>query len=257
VSGRTVLAVVQHELKVSWRDPTPLVALVVMPLLAITFVRPMLGLALAHEGHAGAGGEIQAVPALGVMFAFFLVAFGGFSFYQEHEWGTWDRLRASPASMAEIVVGKLLVICGIVLAQLATLFAVGGLAFDLPVAETFAWLLPVAVALSLAITALVAALVAICRSVRQFNALALLIAIVFGGLGGSLAPTDLLPGWAQAVAPATPAYWAIRGFRSVLLEGGAHPDAWRATAALLGFAIVFAAVAAWRFDARGAKVSWN
>jgi len=54
-------------------------------------------------------------------------------------------------------------------------------------------------------------------------------------------------GWARAVAPATPSYWAMRGFRSVILDGDGIGDVVAPVVALLAFAAVFALIAAVRF----------
>src|SRR5437868_9051419 len=52
----------------------------------------------------------------------------------------------------------------------------------------------------------------------QLNAFSNLGAMVLAGVGGALAPTSALPSWARTLAPATPSYWAMRGFRQVILH---------------------------------------
>jgi hypothetical protein len=60
--------------------------------------------------------------------------------------------------------------------------------------------------------------------------------VALAGLGGALVPPSALPGWAEAVASGTPSYWAMRGFRSVILDsdgaagirpGAYPPPLWR------------------------------
>ena len=53
---------------------------------------------------------------------------------------------------------------------------------------------------------------ALCRTLQQANALAFGGLVLFGAIGGALVPINVLPRWARAVAPATPTYWAMRGF---------------------------------------------
>ena len=60
---------------------------------------------------------------------------------------------------------------------------------------------------------------AICRTAQQANAFAYVGMVLFGAIGGALVPFSVLPRWAQTVAPVTPTYWAMRGFRSVILDG--------------------------------------
>lgn len=41
---------------------------------------------------------------------------GGIGFFAEHGWGTWDRLRSSPALLFEILVAGTSIVCGIIAA---------------------------------------------------------------------------------------------------------------------------------------------
>ena len=63
----------------------------------------------------------------------------------------------------------------------------------------------VAAALVLMEVALGFMLLSLCRSVLQLNAATNIGAMVLGGIGGAVTPIDTLPGWAQAIAPFTPA----------------------------------------------------
>ncbi len=65
-------------------------------------------------------------------------------------------------------------------------------------------------------------------------------------LGGALVPLAVLPGWAQAAAPASPGYWAMSALRAAL-RGEAAPTL-RAAAILLAVAAVTAGLAAWRIS---------
>ena len=60
---------------------------------------------------------------------------------------------------------------------------------------------------------------ALCRTAQQANAFAYLGMVLFGAIGGAFVPFSVLPAWARAIAPVTPTYWAMRGMRSVILEG--------------------------------------
>src|SRR4051794_40514627 len=86
-------ALIRHSTRLAVRDVPSMVILVFMPLLLIVFLRSTFGPALVHEGYKTANGAEQAVPGMAVMFAFFLVPQVGYSFYREHSWRTWTRLR--------------------------------------------------------------------------------------------------------------------------------------------------------------------
>ncbi len=49
----------------------------------------------------------------------------------------------------------------------------------------------------------------------------------------------------------------MRGFRDIILDGGALPDAVIPSLVLLAFAAGFAAIAAWRFRFEETKIYWG
>jgi ABC-2 type transport system permease protein len=232
------------------------IVLVAMPLLLILFVRPIWRYVLTGQGYAHANGAEQAVPGMAVMFAFFFVGSVGFSFFREHGWGTWDRLRASQARPAEIMMGKVAPLLLIAAAQQAVLFLAGAALFGLRIRGSIVALIVVAASFAVCLVAFSVAVVAVARSIQQVNLVQTLGTMLFAGLGGALAPTALLPGWARAMSPATPSYWALRGYRSVILNGGALPSVVLPAGALLAFAAGFTFLALWRFRFEETKVSW-
>jgi ABC-2 type transport system permease protein len=256
MSWRRSVAIVKHDLRILRSDPVFVIIFTLMPLVVMAFIKPAFRAALVVAGVHGANGAEQAVPGTTVMFAFFMVGNVGFGVFREHGWATWERLRASRARPADIMAGKVVVPLLTLAVQLSVLFGIGGLLFGLHIRGSVVGLIVVAAALALCLVSLGLALLAVCRTVNQLNAVANLGTMVFAGLGGALAPISALPGWARAVAPATPAYWAMRGFRSVIL----HPGGMRSIALpsfiLLAFAAGFAVLTAMRFRFEEVKVSW-
>lgn len=253
---RAMAAITAHELRTLRRDPGPIVVLVGMPLVAIAFITPVYRAVLAGEGFAGATGVEQAVPGMAAMFGFFLAGFIGFAFFREHGYGTWSRLRAGPASGIEILASKLAVPLGLALVQQALLFGAGALVFGLHVRGAVVALALVAAAFSLCLVTYGVALVSICRTINQLNTFDNLGAMVFAALGGALLPVAALPAWARPIAPVTPTYWAMRGFRAVILEAGGIEAVLLPLVVLLGFAALFLAVSLLRFRFDDAKIGW-
>lgn len=252
-----IRAVARHDLRILRSDPAFLVIFTVMPLLFMAFSRDAMGLALATE-YPGqeVNGAAFMVPAGAVLFSGFLVGNLGFGIFREHGWGTWERLRASPLSSVELMAGKSVVPILSLAIQLGALLGGGALLFDLELTGSPAAFVAVAVALGVMQVALGFMLLALCRSVIQLNALTNAGAMALGGLGGALSPVELLPGWAQALAPFVPTYWAMQGFREVTLEGGGLGDVAVPVAVLFGYAVAFAAVALARMDVESSKTSW-
>ncbi|HUH07680.1 MAG TPA: ABC transporter permease [Egibacteraceae bacterium] len=256
LSRESMMALVRHNLLLARRDLAPLAVTVAMPLVLMAFLQPVLQLSLVSAGYADAGGAEQAVPGMTVMFTLFMVAVVGFRIFEEHGWGTWDRLRASPAGPAAIMVGKIAPSFAVVLAQLAVLFGGGVALYGLRIAGAASALALLAVALGAMVVSLGVLLAAYARTAQQLNALANVGATALACLGGALVPLSALPAWAQSVAPATPTYWAMRGFRAVILDGGGIVEALAPVMALLGFAGLFAALAALRFRFDEPKTSF-
>jgi ABC-2 type transport system permease protein len=81
--------------------------------------------------------------------------------------------------------------------------------------------------------------------------------VLFGAIGGALVPFSVLPGWARTIAPVTPTYWAMRGFRSVILDAQGVGGVTTPVGVLLGMALLFAIVALRRLRFDQAKVGWS
>lgn len=252
-----VVAVARHDLRILKRDPAFMVIFTVMPLAFMAFSERSIGAALSVQFPGqDINGAAYAIPSATVLFSGFLVGNVGFGIFREHGWGTWERLRASPLSSVELVLGKSLVPILCLAFQLTSLLGGGALLFGMELSGSLPAFVAVAVALAFMQLALGFMLLAVCRSVIQLNAFSNAGAMLLGGLGGAITPVEFLPGWAQAIAPATPTYWAMRGFREVTIEGGALVDVLVPLAVLAGFTVAFATVALLRFDVEDSKVSW-
>lgn len=253
---RRSLAIARHDLRILRGDSAPLVLLVVMPLVVMPFVASAFRYTVAAQGIPHATGAEQAVPGMAVTFAFFLVGSVSFGFFREHAWRTWERLRASPATAGEILLGKVLVPLGQAGVQAVLLFALGGLLLHLHVRGSLLGLALVAAAFSLCLVAIGLALTAVCRTVMQLNVVTNIAALLLAGLGGAFVPEATLPHWAKLVSPAVPSYWAMRGYRRVIDAPGGLGAVLVSVAVLLAFAGAAAAVAALRLRFGETKTTW-
>lgn len=249
---KTISAVVRHELRVVRRDIQPYVVMIIMPLLLMAFIKP----AFARFDDAG-NGSAQAVPGMVVMFSMFLVANVGIAFFREHGWGTWDRLRAMWVPSSAIMLGKAVAPLLVLTIQMAVLFIVGGFVFDLDVEGSIVGLGLITLAFAMTLVALGIALVSVCQSVMQLNSFANLLTLLLAGLGGALTPLSSLPDWARAVSPATPSYWAMRGYRMVIVDGASAVEVLPTSAMLIAFTCGFIAVVSWRFRFEETKTHWT
>jgi ABC-2 type transport system permease protein len=136
------------------------------------------------------------------------------------------------------------------------LFIVGALLFGLQVHGSVAGVGVMMVASICLLVALSMLFVAISRTVNQLSAMVQMAAMVLPGLGGALAPVDVLPEWARVIAPASPAYWMLQGFRAVVLEGRGLDATIGPAAITLAFSAVAAAIAIRKFRVTDEKV-WD
>lgn len=239
-------ALFRHEARVIRSDIGSLITLILMPIVFMAFFRPLSRLSLAGRFPDANGSEF-AVPAMSTMFAFFLLSYGGFAFFSEHRQNTWERLRASPATNLEIIVGKVAPMLVMCLIQQAILFAVGVVVFGLRVRGSVVGVVAIVVALALCLSAGGVMCAAILRTEQQLNSVTNLGTIVLSGIGGVIVPLAVLPGWARVIAPLAPQYWAMRGYRAVILEPGGAAEVIVPAGALLAFGAAAAAIALLRF----------
>jgi ABC-2 type transport system permease protein len=256
-SLKRILAIARHDLRILWRDPVFVVIFTIMPLGFMAFTKGAFGAAMSiRYSNQAVNGAAQVVPGGAVLFSGFLVGNLGFAVFREHAWATWERLRASHLETWELMLGKSIAPILTLALQLTVLLGLGGVIFDLHIRGSMPAFIAVAAMLAVMEVALGFMLLAVCRSILQLNAATNLGAMLLGGIGGAVTPFYLLPIWAQRIAPATPAYWAMRGFRSVIIDGGGFSSVTLPIAVLAAFSGGFTIIAALRFGVEESKLSW-
>jgi ABC-2 type transport system permease protein len=220
------------------REPGPLASRMFLPVAFLLLLHP-----LYERAQPGSRGLIQAVVAAVVTFSLLAMSIAGSAFLTERIWHTWERLRASAAAPAELLIGKLLPLLGALLLQQVTVIAFAVLALGLRAPDLP--LLAVAVlAWTLALAAIGAALGLLARSLSSLSACYDIGGMLLSSLGGALVPLTVLPGWIRHIAPISPGYWAVSALAAAL-----HGQASRtllASALLLAFAAGAGLVAAIR-----------
>jgi ABC-2 type transport system permease protein len=193
-------------MRIMFSEPTPIVLLVVLPAVAAIF------LSRGFSGGAGA-----AVPGLSVMFGFVGTTTVGAAFYRELGWGTWERLRMSPASSAELMAGKMIPLGLLFGGQQLLVIVVGRLMCGMPWrGSAVAGVLVMAGLIAIEMSAgLVIA--AFCRSISQVDAFGTVLGVTFAGLGGALGSVRAMPHYVQVLAHGSPAFWGLQGLHKVIL----------------------------------------
>ncbi|OPG11875.1 ABC transporter permease [Microbispora sp. GKU 823] len=237
---------VRHNLLLMLREPGPLLSRMILPLAFLTLLRPLY---VAAQGRAA--GTEQAVVGTLVTFSLLALSISGNSILTERLGRTWDRMRATALHPAEMLVGKAVPVFAALLAQQVLIIGFGVCALDLSVPHPLP-LLGVLLCWSCTLLGIGALLGVLVRSTGELSAAYDIGGMLLSSLGGALVPLDALPGWAAAVAPVSPGYWAVQGLRAAI-AGDTHTVA-TACGVLLVVASASGALAAVRLQGRGGRL---
>ncbi len=155
----------------------------------------------------------------------------------------WLRLRAAPVSKAQLLGSRLLSFALIATAVFACLWLVAIVGFGVQVLGSVAGLVAVVLAFSLMSAAFGLMIAALGRSPEATRGLAILATLLLVMVGGAWVPTFLFPPWLQTVAAWTPTHWAVTGMDAMTWRAQPLEAALAPSAALLGFAALFGALA--------------
>jgi ABC-2 type transport system permease protein len=190
-------------------------------------------------------------PGITVMFVFFIVGMAGESLLREREAGTLRRLIAAPIPKAAVIAGKVLAFTLLVCLQVVVLFGVAHIAFKMPLGNDPLGLVLLTIILGLVASALGMLVASFARSAKQADSVGTILGFVLAGLGGAIAigqfPLTRSDSPMAIVARLTPHSHAIEAFYRLMGEQATLLDILPQLAVLLGMAVLFGAIAVWRF----------
>jgi len=204
-----IAAIARHNLIIRRRDPGQMISYVAMPMILMLVLKPIYVRVVS-------GGDVQVVTGLLVMFSVFAIAIAGNSILVERHWMTWDRLRQSRASAAEMLIGKTLPIFVLMVLQQAILVIYGCLVIGIPMPRSIALVALGIVVWAFSLLAVGAALSTVARSLGELGVISDVGAMVLSSMGGALVPLSIMPGWAQAAAHVSPGYYALRMMKAAI-----------------------------------------
>lgn len=187
------------------------------------------------------------IPAWTVMFGFFLIVSIGQSLLKEREQGSFRRLMAAPIRPTSIIAGFMTAYGVMVFLQVLVLFGVGAVVFGMPLGDSPLGLFLTTLVMALAATSLGLLIGAVSKSSEQANNLGLAVGFLLMILGGCVTPLYQAEGIVGLISNLTPHAHAIQAYLGLMAFGWSLPDAMLHILALLGFALVFFALALWRF----------
>ncbi|MFJ9731382.1 ABC transporter permease [Streptomyces sp. NPDC101169] len=230
---------IKHNVILRLRDPGQMISYIVVPMVLMLVFKPLYVKALD-------GSTLQAVTGPLVMFSVFALGIVGNSILLEREWRTWDRLRVTRATQAELLVGKTVPIFVVLVFQQLVLMVYGCLIIGLPVPGS---LLLIALAIAVwgfTLLSIGSALATVVRSRGDLHLATDVGSIVVSSLGGAVVPVSLMPSWAASLAHISPGYWGLTMIQSAV--GGDLGGTLRCAGVCLAIGAVFGAFAVHRLS---------
>ena len=192
----------------------------------------------------------QSVPGMGTLFVMFTVFGGMTALIVERKQWTLQRLVVAPLSRAQLLGGKILARFTLGILQFVVVFGVG-IAAGIQLGEDPLALILLAIAYTLAITALSFALGTWLENEAQASGFSLLLSLVLAPLGGAWWPLEIVPEFMQVLGHLSPVAWAMDGFHALIFNNGALQDVLLPVAVLLGIAGISFAWGVARFRVEG------
>ena len=189
----------------------------------------------------------QSSPGMMIQFAIAGLLTAASVIVNERKTRSLQRLLTTSTSRFQILMGHYLAIFTLIFVQFLILILFGqflGVNYlRLPLAT-----LLVAVVTAICIAALGLLIGVLAKSEEQAIIFSLIPMFVLSGLGGAWLPLEYTGATFQAFGHVSPVAWAMDGFKNIVARGLGFNSVLLPAAALLGYALLFFALAAWRFQ---------
>jgi ABC-2 type transport system permease protein len=200
----------------------------------------------AAAGPQGYDGYAHAFAGMGVQFILFMGVDMGIGILLMRRSGVWSRLLAAPVTLSGVLMARMASAAIIAFALLCVIFAVAVAVFGVHIAS-LAGFAGVALSFALLTAGFGLLIAAFGKTPEAARGMAIFATLIMVMLGGAWIPSFLFPEWVQKLTVIVPTRWAIDGLDAVTWRGLGLQEAAPAMAVQLGFALVFSAIALWKF----------
>ncbi|AEV87752.1 ABC transporter [Actinoplanes sp. SE50] len=200
------------------RDRTAVVFTFLFPAMLLLLFGTIFGNDYDRAGASAAQVYTASMLAYGVLTTGFVTMGSGLALDRED--GTLKRLRGTPLPVTSYLMGKLILVLTLSVAEAALILLVGVVVFDMPLPPashwvTFAWLMILSVTCCSLLGVAVSAVV---RHARSAGAILNVPVVALQFISGVfINPITQLPSWLITVASFFPIKWMAQGFRYVFL----------------------------------------
>ncbi len=207
-----------------------------------------IGFTVEKVGEVEAGNPADyVIPGYLVMFVFFAAAASAETIVRERQNHTLERLLSSSVKWESILGGVYTSILLKGLIQIAIFWVAGILIFKIDLGLAPAAVIILSILMVVMSAAFAVMLATLMKTQRSAGSLATVAALLLAPLGGCWWPLFILPKWLQNLAKISPHAWANTGFNKLMLFGAEFNAVIPEMLALVGFTVVFALIAVWRF----------
>ena len=187
------------------------------------------------------------LPGYLTMFVFFAAALSAEAIARERRDHTLERLLSNGTRRESIVIGKLMGTAFLGLLQISVMWMVGIIAFRIDLGASPLAVILISVLMVVASSSFGVLIASFIQEAKSASMAGVLASLTLAPIGGCWWPLFITPDWMQTLAKITPHGWANTGFNKLMLFGAEFADVVAEMLALLIFAVLFAAVALWRF----------
>jgi ABC-2 type transport system permease protein len=192
-------------------------------------------------------GMAHSFAGMSVQFILFMGVDAGLIVLMQRKNGLWRRLQAAPISRFTVIASRAASAALIAMLILAVVFTFARLTFGVKIEGSFPGFVGVCAAFAI-MTATFGLLIAmIGKTPEGTRGISILVTLILVMLGGSWVPTFIFPQWLQKITVAIPTRWAVDGLDAMIWRGLDFQSALAPIGALLGFSVLFGAIAVWRF----------
>jgi len=192
-------------------------------------------------------GFAHAFAGMGVQFVLFAGIELGIGILVARRLGLWARVRAAPLTRSTVLGSYVLSGTLIASCLMGLIFTAAILGFGVRVDGSGVGFVGVTLAFGLLTATFGLLLAALGKTPEATRGLAILATLLLVMLGGAWVPTFVFPEWLQRVTVVVPVRWAVDGFDAMTWRGLGLEAAIAPIGIMLGFSLLFAGVAIWRF----------
>jgi ABC-2 type transport system permease protein len=191
-------------------------------------------------------GYAHSFAGMSVQFILFMGIDIGVAILLARRQGLWNRLLAAPIGLSTVLAARALSCALIAFGLLGAIFAFAAIVFKVHIAS-MAGFIAMGVCFALMTATFGLCIAAFGKTPEAARSLALFATLVMVMLSGAWVPSFLFPEWLQSATLVVPTRWAVDGLDGMTWRGLDFAAGMPAMGVQLGFAVLFGALAVWKF----------